>query len=125
MIRKLLVSILTGLVRGYQLVVSPWFAPTCRYYPSCSTYAIQALKVHGPIKGLYLSTWRLLRCNPWSRGGVDHVPPHKSSRGINPESVAHGAQAPAATHDSFAIVGTGRTSPETAAPSWSTLHGNI
>lgn len=66
---------LAGLVRGYQLIVSPWFAPTCRYYPSCSSYAIGALRTHGALKGTALAGWRLLRCNPWSRGGVDHVPP--------------------------------------------------
>ncbi|MFV0252930.1 MAG: membrane protein insertion efficiency factor YidD [Beutenbergiaceae bacterium] len=66
---------LAGVVRGYQLIVSPWFAPTCRYYPSCSSYAIGALRVHGAVKGSGLAIWRLLRCNPWSRGGVDHVPP--------------------------------------------------
>ncbi|WP_089773727.1 membrane protein insertion efficiency factor YidD [Ruania alba] len=66
--------VLLALVRGYQLVVSPWFAPTCRYHPSCSAYAIDALRRHGPLKGTALAGWRLLRCNPWSRGGVDQVP---------------------------------------------------
>lgn len=67
--------LLKKLIRGYQLVVSPWFGPTCRYYPTCSAFAIQAIEVHGAIKGTMLATWRILRCNPWSRGGVDHVPP--------------------------------------------------
>ncbi|MGC5627814.1 membrane protein insertion efficiency factor YidD [Georgenia sp. Z1344] len=61
-------------VRGYQLIVSPWFPPTCRYYPSCSAFAVGALRTHGAGKGLLLAVWRVLRCNPWSRGGVDHVP---------------------------------------------------
>jgi len=65
---------LIGLVRAYQLVVSPWFAPTCRYYPSCSAYAVGALRRHGVVYGTALAVWRVLRCNPWSRGGVDHVP---------------------------------------------------
>ncbi len=65
---------LVNLVRVYQAVVSPWFAPTCRYYPSCSAYAVTALRMHGPLKGLLAAGWRLLRCNPWSNGGVDHVP---------------------------------------------------
>lgn len=69
--------LLTGLVRGYQLIVSPWFAPTCRYYPSCSAYAIGALRTHGAIRGIGLAAWRLLRCNPWSKGGVDPVPPRR------------------------------------------------
>lgn len=71
----LLARALAGLVRGYQLIVSPWFAPTCRYYPSCSSYAIGALRMHGALKGTLLAGWRVLRCNPWSAGGVDHVPP--------------------------------------------------
>lgn len=65
---------LTGLVRGYQLIVSPWFAPRCRYYPSCSAYALGALRMHGPVTAAVLATWRVLRCNPWSAGGVDKVP---------------------------------------------------
>lgn len=87
MIRRLLVGGLTKLVRGYQLVVSPWFAPTCRYYPSCSQYAIDALTTHGPLRGTGLAVWRLLRCNPWSAGGVDHVPakdPSGSSSHVPP-----------------------------------------
>lgn len=79
MIRRLLVAGLTTLVRGYQLVVSPWFAPTCRYYPSCSQYAIDALTTHGPFRGTAMAVWRLLRCNPWSAGGVDHVPSKSSA----------------------------------------------
>ncbi|WP_152188957.1 membrane protein insertion efficiency factor YidD [Georgenia satyanarayanai] len=61
-------------VRAYQLIVSPWFGPTCRYYPSCSAYAVTALRRHGAVRGVGLAGWRLLRCNPWSRGGIDHVP---------------------------------------------------
>lgn len=62
-------------IRLYRRFVSPMIAPRCRYAPSCSTYAMEAIEVHGPIKGIILGTWRLLRCNPWSLGGVDHVPP--------------------------------------------------
>lgn len=73
---------LVALVRGYQLIVSPWLAPRCRYYPSCSAYAVTALRVHGPIRGTGLAVWRVLRCNPWSLGGVDHVPPrHRAGAG--------------------------------------------
>ena len=66
--------ILVAPVRFYQKFISSGMPPTCRYYPSCSSYAVKALEVHGPAKGLILATWRLLRCNPWSLGGVDHVP---------------------------------------------------
>ena len=48
--------------------------PSCKYYPTCSEYAMTAFEKHGFFKGLFLSVWRLLRCNPWSRGGIDYVP---------------------------------------------------
>ncbi|CAN5401316.1 hypothetical protein BH11ACT1_BH11ACT1_05830 [soil metagenome] len=63
------------LIRGYQLFISPMRPPTCRYYPSCSQYAVIAITRHGAIRGTALAAWRLLRCNPWSAGGVDDVPP--------------------------------------------------
>lgn len=72
--RNPLTWLLLGLVRVYQLVVSPWLPPTCRYYPPCSAYAVTSLRRHGLLKGTALAAWRLLRCNPWSLGGVDHVP---------------------------------------------------
>lgn len=61
-------------IKIYQKFISPCFPPMCKYYPSCSHYAVDALMKHGPVKGLALGTWRILRCNPWSRGGVDYVP---------------------------------------------------
>ena len=60
--------LLIGLVRGYQLLVSPLLGPTCRYYPSCSAYAVQALQVHGAIRGSWLAARRLLRCHPAPSG---------------------------------------------------------
>nr|WP_235912159.1 membrane protein insertion efficiency factor YidD [Ruania zhangjianzhongii] len=83
---------LTALVRGYQLVVSPWFAPRCRYYPSCSAYALGSLRRHGPLTGTVLALWRVLRCNPWSGGGVDQVPsrdelPWRRRRNVSSEHV--------------------------------------
>lgn len=62
------------LVRGYQLLISPLLPQSCRYYPSCSAYAVTSLERFGPLKGTWLAGHRLLRCNPWSAGGVDHVP---------------------------------------------------
>jgi putative membrane protein insertion efficiency factor len=61
------------LVRVYQMCVSPFLLPCCRFYPSCSEYAIDAVNCHGPVKGLYLALRRLLRCHPWHRGGYDPV----------------------------------------------------
>ena len=61
-------------VRFYQRFISPALPASCRYHPTCSAYAVTALEMHGPIKGTLLALWRLLRCNPLTRGGVDHVP---------------------------------------------------
>lgn len=58
----------------YKKLISPLFPRMCKYYPSCSTYAIQSIQKFGVVKGLILAAWRLLRCNPWSNGGVDYVP---------------------------------------------------
>ncbi len=66
--------VLAMLVRGYQLIVSPWISPRCRFYPSCSAYALTALRRHGALKGSWLAARRLGRCHPWNPGGVDHVP---------------------------------------------------
>ena len=63
-----------GLIRGYQLVISPISGPTCKFYPSCSHYGMEAVQVHGALVGSALAGWRVLRCNPWSVGGVDDVP---------------------------------------------------
>ena len=71
--------LLVALVKSYQAVVSPWFPQRCRYYPSCSAYAVTALRVHGPVRGTALAVWRVLRCNPWSLGGVDYVPARAGS----------------------------------------------
>ena len=62
------------LVRFYQLCISPLKPPCCRFTPTCSQYAIEALRKHGPIKGLYLTVRRLLRCHPWGGSGYDPVP---------------------------------------------------
>ena len=64
---------LVAFIRAYQRFVSPLFAPRCRYWPSCSEYAAQAVQRHGILRGVVLATWRVLRCNPWSHGGVDPV----------------------------------------------------
>lgn len=64
---------------GYQRFVSPLRPPTCRYYPSCSAYAVTALQRFGPVRGSWLAVRRLLRCHPWTPGGVDEVPPTPSA----------------------------------------------
>jgi uncharacterized protein len=60
-------------IRGYQRLFSPAFGERCKYYPSCSEYAAQAVERFGILRGLVLAGWRLLRCNPWSHGGYDPV----------------------------------------------------
>ena len=66
---------LIWLVRAYQVVLSPMTPATCRYFPSCSAYAVTALRRHGLFRGTWLTIRRLGRCHPWTPGGVDHVPP--------------------------------------------------
>lgn len=73
--RSFFVRILTLLVRFYQLAISPYFPSSCRYNPTCSHYAIDALKKHGPLKGSWLAIKRIGRCHPWAKGGYDPVPP--------------------------------------------------
>ncbi len=73
--RALSVRMLTGAIGAYQIAVSPLLAPSCRYWPSCSAYAIEALRAHGASRGTWLAVRRLCRCHPWARGGVDPVPP--------------------------------------------------
>ncbi|MFL5481526.1 MAG: membrane protein insertion efficiency factor YidD [Gemmatimonadaceae bacterium] len=62
------------LIRGYQVAISPLLPASCRYYPSCSAYAIEAFERHGVLRGFYLTTARLLRCHPFHAGGYDPVP---------------------------------------------------
>ena len=69
-------------IRFYQIVISPMLGPRCRYIPTCSQYAIEALRVHGTTKGVYLSARRLCRCHPWGGSGYDPIPP-KPSRFIS------------------------------------------
>ena len=61
-------------IRAYQVVISPLTPPSCRFHPCCSTYAVKAIKRHGALKGFALGFWRVVRCNPWNRGGLDPVP---------------------------------------------------
>lgn len=66
--------IFISLVKFYRRFISPLFPPCCKYYPTCSTYALTALQRFGAVRGSLLACWRLLRCNPWSMGGIDYVP---------------------------------------------------
>lgn len=61
------------MIRGYQKFISPFFAPRCKYYPSCSQYSIDAIRAYGSLRGIAMTAWRILRCNPLSNGGVDYA----------------------------------------------------
>jgi uncharacterized protein len=76
----LLGAIFTAPVRFYQRAISPGLPARCKYYPSCSEYAVQAVRRYGILRGVVLAGWRLLRCNPWSHGGVDLVEDQKLFR---------------------------------------------
>ena len=67
--------LLLALIDGYRLSLSPFFGTQCRFYPSCSSYAREAIETHGAWRGSRLAIRRILRCNPWHPGGVDPVPP--------------------------------------------------
>jgi putative membrane protein insertion efficiency factor len=66
---------LSALLRGYKRFVSPLLPPACRFHPTCSEYAAEAIETHGALKGTALAAYRLARCHPWSAGGFDPVPP--------------------------------------------------
>ena len=68
-------SPLRAMIRAYQVVVSPWLGPRCRFHPSCSQYALDALDAHGTLRGTWLAIKRLARCHPFTPGGYDPVPP--------------------------------------------------
>ena len=72
--RKVLSEILLAPIYFYQHFISPMLGPSCRFTPTCSQYAVEAIKKHGPFNGLYLSIRRILRCNPFHEGGYDPVP---------------------------------------------------
>jgi hypothetical protein len=84
--------VLIAALRVYQFAISPLLPPACRFYPTCSEYAVQAIARHGPGWGLWLGLRRLLRCHPWHPGGMDPVP---AERPAFPHLHAHSAGAPA------------------------------
>ncbi|MCL2627059.1 MAG: membrane protein insertion efficiency factor YidD [Cystobacterineae bacterium] len=77
--KSLALLLLKTPVLAYRRLLSPWLRPRCRFYPSCSAYALQALEIHGPLYGALLTLRRLLRCHPFHPGGFDNVPPPKAN----------------------------------------------
>lgn len=71
-------NVVVALLRLYRAVISPLYGDVCRYYPSCSAYALGAVQQHGVVVGGYLAARRVVRCHPWAEGGVDDVPPAHS-----------------------------------------------
>jgi putative membrane protein insertion efficiency factor len=69
--------LLLGLINAYRYLLSPLLGPSCRFYPTCSAYAAEAIDTHGALRGSWLALRRILRCYPWHAGGLDPVPPRK------------------------------------------------
>jgi hypothetical protein len=80
MIKRFLIT----LIHAYQRAISPRLGASCRFLPTCSHYAIEAIEIHGAFKGSLLAVWRILRCNPLSKGGFDPVPVRRDPRGPTP-----------------------------------------
>ncbi len=76
----MIARLLQGLIRLYQILLSPFWGSQCRFHPTCSCYAIDALNKHGAIKGGAMAIYRIFRCNPWAKGGFDPVPEKKSEK---------------------------------------------
>lgn len=74
---RLAVRILSGIIKTYRYIISPLSGPSCRFYPTCSSYALEALRKHGAIRGSVLTIKRIMRCHPFCKGGVDPVPDAK------------------------------------------------
>lgn len=86
--RALVAAILLAPIRVWSRVISPALPPRCRYYPSCSRYAEEAIREHGALRGVGLAAWRVARCNPFSAGGFDPVPPRADEGRTRPQPPA-------------------------------------
>nr|WP_225753313.1 membrane protein insertion efficiency factor YidD [Actinotalea sp. Marseille-Q4924] len=89
LVRRAPQLLLLGLLWVYRTFVSPLTGPTCRYYPSCSSYAVLAVQRHGAVRGSWLAVRRLGRCHPWAAGGVDDVPPPRERAAHQTTSARH------------------------------------
>lgn len=87
--KKVLVTLLSAPIHFYRYAISPLLGPRCRYQPTCSDYALEALSVHGPIKGLWLAAKRIGSCHPWGGHGYDPVPPQQHDHAGFPAGCNH------------------------------------
>ena len=74
--------LLLGMIGLYRATLSGWLGGQCRFYPTCSRYAEEAIRTHGALRGTLMASWRIARCGPFTAGGVDHVPPRRPGRGV-------------------------------------------
>jgi len=79
-------TLLVLLLKGYRLLISPLYGQVCRYHPSCSAYALEAVQLHGALRGSWLAVRRLARCHPWTPGGFDPVPRPRTTDGDTPKT---------------------------------------
>ena len=78
--------VLIWLLKGYRFAISPLYGQVCRYHPTCSAYALEAVQTHGAVRGTWLAMRRVARCHPWAAGGLDPVPPTKNRTSSTPSS---------------------------------------
>lgn len=87
--KRWLSALLIAPIRLYQRLISPAIGPRCRYYPTCSSYAIEVIRELGPVRGTILAAWRVLRCNPFSHGGIDELSDRRLFRRTATRSERH------------------------------------
>ena len=85
--------VLLGLIKLYRVTLSGWLGGQCKFYPSCSHYAEDAVRVHGALKGSLMAGWRIARCGPFTDGGVDHVPPRRPAEATEYDNITRGQAA--------------------------------
>jgi putative membrane protein insertion efficiency factor len=96
-VKRIATAVLLTPIRAYQRWISPAIVPRCRYYPTCSNYAVEAIRELGPVRGSILAAWRVLRCNPFSHGGVDELKDRRLFRGTPTRSERRARPALSAT----------------------------
>lgn len=83
--------VLIGLVKAYRATLSGWLGTQCRFYPTCSRYAEEAIRTHGALRGVLMAAWRIARCGPFTDGGVDHVRPRREAAPVFDGAAREGA----------------------------------